>query len=61
MRLEQLDECIQILKAMWTQEVPGFKGKHFEVREAYNNPRSIQTTSRKRCTTGFAVTDSFIE
>jgi probable F420-dependent oxidoreductase len=41
-RLEQLDECIQILKAMWTQEVPGFKGKHFEVREAYNNPRSIQ-------------------
>lgn len=41
-RLEQLDECLQILKAMWTQDVPGFKGKHFEVREAYNNPRSIQ-------------------
>lgn len=41
-RLDQLDECIQILKAMWTQDCPSYTGKHFAVREAYNNPRSIQ-------------------
>ena len=41
-RLEQLDECIQILKAMWTQESPAYTGKHIAVREAYNHPRAIQ-------------------
>ena len=41
-RLEELDETIQILKAMWTQDEPSFSGKHFKVHHAYNNPRSIQ-------------------
>lgn len=41
-RLEQLDETIQILKAMWTQESPAFTGKHFKVFDAGNNPRPIQ-------------------
>lgn len=41
-RLEQLDETIQILKAMWTQRVPTFKGKHFYIDKAYNNPRGVQ-------------------
>ena len=40
-RLEQLDETIQILKAMWTQDEPAFSGKHFKVHHAYNNPRPI--------------------
>jgi probable F420-dependent oxidoreductase len=41
-RLEQLDETIQILKAMWTHDEPAFSGKHFKVHHAYNNPRQIQ-------------------
>ena len=41
-RLDQLDETIQILKAMWTEESPAFKGKHFEVYDAFNNPRPVQ-------------------
>jgi len=42
-RLEQLDETIQILKAMCTQAAPAFKGRHFEVSNAYNNPRPLQS------------------
>ena len=41
-RLEQLDETIQVIKAMWTEESPAFKGKHFEVYDAFNNPRPVQ-------------------
>ncbi|MBI5618603.1 MAG: LLM class flavin-dependent oxidoreductase [Gammaproteobacteria bacterium] len=41
-RLEQLDEAIQILKAMWTQDSPSYRGKYFYIHEAYNNPRPVQ-------------------
>ena len=41
-RLEQLDETIQIIKAMWTEESPAFSGKHFKVYDAFNNPRPVQ-------------------
>ncbi len=41
-RLEELDETIRILKAMWTEDVPSFEGKYFSVHHAYNNPRAIQ-------------------
>ncbi|MGH8597632.1 MAG: LLM class flavin-dependent oxidoreductase [Gammaproteobacteria bacterium] len=42
-RLEQLDEGIQILKAMWTQAEPTYRGKHFYIEKAYNFPRPLQT------------------
>ena len=41
-RLEELEETVQILKAMWTEDEPAFAGKHFNVHHAYNNPRAIQ-------------------
>lgn len=41
-RLEQLDETIQVIKAMWTEESPAFSGKHFKVYDAFNNPRPVQ-------------------
>ena len=41
-RLQQLDETVQILKAMWTEDEPAFTGQHFRVHHAYNNPRAIQ-------------------
>ena len=41
-RLEQLDETLQIIKAMCSEAEPSFSGKHFNIRKAYNNPRPIQ-------------------
>ena len=41
-RLKQLDEVIQVVKAMSTSEEPRFDGKYFSVYEAYNNPRPVQ-------------------
>lgn len=41
-RLTQLAEAIQILKAMWTEEAPIFKGRYFSINQAYNLPRPTQ-------------------
>ena len=41
-RVEQLGECLQILKALWTQEEPAFKGKYFSIVNGGNNPRPLQ-------------------
>lgn len=41
-RLEQLEETILVLKAMFNDAVPTFKGKHFSIEGAYNNPRPVQ-------------------
>jgi len=41
-RLEQLHDAIKLIKAMWTQEEPAYKGKFFSVSKAYNNPRPVQ-------------------
>jgi probable F420-dependent oxidoreductase len=41
-RLEQLRECIDVLKAMWTQDAPSYQGKHFSIEQAYNQPRPVQ-------------------
>jgi alkanesulfonate monooxygenase SsuD/methylene tetrahydromethanopterin reductase-like flavin-dependent oxidoreductase (luciferase family) len=41
-RLEQLDETIQILKAMNSEEAPTYNGKYFQIKDAYNNPRPLR-------------------
>jgi len=41
-RLAQLEETIQIVKAMWCDEEPSFKGKYFSIDKAVNNPRPMQ-------------------
>lgn len=38
-RVEELDEALQIIKAMWTQERTSFEGKHYRVREARCEPK----------------------
>jgi alkanesulfonate monooxygenase SsuD/methylene tetrahydromethanopterin reductase-like flavin-dependent oxidoreductase (luciferase family) len=38
-RVEQLDETLQIVKALWTQETATFHGKHFQVTEARCEPK----------------------
>jgi alkanesulfonate monooxygenase SsuD/methylene tetrahydromethanopterin reductase-like flavin-dependent oxidoreductase (luciferase family) len=38
-RVEQLEEAIRIIKAMWTEEKPSFEGKHYQIKEAYCEPK----------------------
>ena len=38
-RVEQLDEALQIIKAVWTEEKATFEGKHYRVVEARCQPR----------------------
>ncbi|HEV8714804.1 MAG TPA: LLM class flavin-dependent oxidoreductase [Candidatus Binatia bacterium] len=41
-RLEQLGDAIKLIKAMWTQEEPTYRGRYFSVEKAYNYPRPVQ-------------------
>jgi alkanesulfonate monooxygenase SsuD/methylene tetrahydromethanopterin reductase-like flavin-dependent oxidoreductase (luciferase family) len=38
-RVEQLSEAIDVLRAMWTQSPATYEGKHYQVRGAYCEPR----------------------
>ena len=38
-RIEQLSEAIDVLRAMWTQSPANFEGQHYNVRNAYCEPR----------------------
>jgi alkanesulfonate monooxygenase SsuD/methylene tetrahydromethanopterin reductase-like flavin-dependent oxidoreductase (luciferase family) len=39
MRVEQLAEAIDVLRAMWTQSPASYEGRYYHVREAYCEPR----------------------
>lgn len=41
-RLEQLGDAIKLIKAMWTQEEPTYRGRYFSIAKAYNYPRPVQ-------------------
>ncbi|MEM2761054.1 MAG: LLM class F420-dependent oxidoreductase [Nitrososphaerales archaeon] len=41
-RLEQLDEALQIIKSMWTSVRTTFSGKHYMVNGAICNPKPLQ-------------------
>jgi alkanesulfonate monooxygenase SsuD/methylene tetrahydromethanopterin reductase-like flavin-dependent oxidoreductase (luciferase family) len=38
-RLAQLEEAAQLIRAMWTQDAPSFSGEHFQIQDAYTFPR----------------------
>ncbi|HEY4386379.1 MAG TPA: LLM class flavin-dependent oxidoreductase [Ktedonobacteraceae bacterium] len=38
-RLAELEETVQIIKALWTQKQTTFHGKHYQVVEAYCEPK----------------------
>src|SRR5947208_15116914 len=38
-RFERLEEALQICRAMFTEEVPSFQGRHYRIEEALNVPR----------------------
>jgi alkanesulfonate monooxygenase SsuD/methylene tetrahydromethanopterin reductase-like flavin-dependent oxidoreductase (luciferase family) len=38
-RIRQLEEGVQIIKRLWTEDSVTFKGRHFRVEDAYCNPK----------------------
>jgi len=38
-RIEELDDAIRVIKALWTQSPATYKGTHYEVADAYCEPR----------------------
>jgi len=40
-RVEQLEEALQIIKALWTEEKASFNGKHYRIQEAYCEPKPV--------------------
>ena len=41
-RLEQLGDAIKLIKTMWTQDEPTYRGRYFFIEKAYNHPRPVQ-------------------
>jgi len=41
-RLRQMEESIQIILSLWTQDETTFDGKYYQVRGAVNQPRGVQ-------------------
>jgi F420-dependent oxidoreductase-like protein len=50
-RLKQLSEGVEIIKRMWTEDSPSFKGEYYEIKEAYCEPKPVQKP-RPRITIG---------
>jgi F420-dependent oxidoreductase-like protein len=41
-RMQRLEEAVQIIRKMWTEESTTFSGKFYQIRNAYCNPKPIQ-------------------
>ncbi len=41
-RLRRLEEAVQVILAMWTQQEAVFEGKYYQVRGAINQPKGVQ-------------------
>ena len=41
-RLSRLEEAVQIVRAMFTEETPSFEGRYYRIKEARNLPRPIR-------------------
>jgi F420-dependent oxidoreductase-like protein len=41
-RLDRLEEALQIIRAMFTEQAPSFEGRHYRVREVLNNPKPVR-------------------
>jgi len=41
-RLARLDEAVQLIKKMWTEDSTSFQGKYYKIENAFCNPKPIQ-------------------
>ncbi len=44
-RLERLDESVQVIKLLWTQPRPIFKGRYYQLDQPPYNPANVQSSS----------------
>ncbi len=42
-RLERLEETLQILRLLWSEEVASFEGKHYKLEEVICEPKPLQS------------------
>ena len=41
-RLDRLEEALQIIPAMFTEQTPSFAGRHYRIQEVLNNPKPVR-------------------
>jgi len=41
-RLDRLEEALQIIPAMFTEQTPSFQGRHYRIQEVLNNPKPVR-------------------
>jgi len=41
-RVDRLEEAVQVIKKMWTEERANFRGRYYNIKEALNNPKPVQ-------------------
>lgn len=41
-RMEMLDEGLELLKTMFTEDAPTYEGDHYRIADAYNEPKPVQ-------------------
>lgn len=41
-RIEQLDEATEIIKKLWTQQKTSYNGKHYQLKDAFSEPKPAQ-------------------
>jgi len=41
-RFQRLEEAVQIIHKMWTEDTTSFKGKYYQIQDAYCNPKPVQ-------------------
>lgn len=42
LRIEMLNEALEVLKRMWSEDKPVFKGEYYSINEALCNPKPVQ-------------------
>ena len=45
-RLSQLEEAVQVVRLLWTQERASFAGRHYQLQEALCTPKPVQQPAR---------------
>jgi F420-dependent oxidoreductase-like protein len=41
-RLDRLEEALQLIPAMFTEQAPSFEGRHYRIQNVLNNPKPIR-------------------
>jgi alkanesulfonate monooxygenase SsuD/methylene tetrahydromethanopterin reductase-like flavin-dependent oxidoreductase (luciferase family) len=41
-RMEMLDEGLELMKTMFTDDAPTYEGEHYQIENAYNEPKPVQ-------------------